>query len=313
MTTELLTKYIKGDASQREKEEVQLWLEASELNYQEFLTLRRLYDFSMGNVAENLPCRAEGKRRSRNRLWAGVIQIAAAVVITFACTHYYLMHTYGGEDDAVMQTLYVPAGQRAELTLTDGTKVWLNALTTFAFPNKFSETSREVYLDGEAYFDVEPDREKLFSVHTQEYRVNVLGTEFNVSAYRKNQLFETSLIKGSVEVVSHSNDARIRLTPGHRAYLANGVLVSSIIPNYDHFLWTQGILCFEHERMEDIFGKLELYYDIKIVNTNTKINRMRYTGKFRTKDGVEHVLNVLKIPTGLRYKKDNEKNIIYIR
>lgn len=312
MDRNILNKYIAGDASQAEKESVQLWLEADSANRKELMSLRTLYDITLGHLPEE-----NGKmvnlKKNRRKLLTDLIKIAAAVLVTFGCTYYFLAKDYQPEEEVAMQTLHIPAGQRAELTLTDGTKVWLNALTTLTFPNKFTLNNREVYLDGEAYFNVEHDAEKPFTVKTDKYLVNVLGTEFNITAYMKRNLFETSLLNGSVEVVSRMDNQKIILDPGERAYLKDNKLVVSAIRNYDHFLWTKGILSFDHERMDDIFDKLQLYYDVEIRNDNQKINEMRYTGKFRTRDGIEHVLNVLKIATGLKYTKDNDLNIIYIK
>jgi ferric-dicitrate binding protein FerR (iron transport regulator) len=309
MIAELLMKYITGDASLKEKEDIQRWIEASEENREEFMRLRMLYDMSLAHEPEQtLP--QSGK--PIKRIFLELAKIAAIVCITFSCSYYFLSHLSEKEEEIVMQTLHIPAGQRAELTLTDGTKVWLNALTTLTFPNKFTKDSREVYLDGEAYFDVSHNAEKVFTVNTSRYLVNAYGTEFNVSAYSRNDLFETALIDGSVEVVALHDTQKIRLSPGSRVYLKDGKFVSGSIVDYNHFLWKKGIISFEHERIEDILVKLRLYYDIAIENRNTGINNMRYTGKFHTKDGIEHVLNVLKIPTKLRFTKDNENNIIYI-
>lgn len=309
MTAELLRKYIAGSASQKEKEDIQQWIEADEEHRKELTQLRILYDMSLAHDPE--PALPQlGK--PAGRIFRELAKIAAVICITFGCSYYFLGRPAGKREEAVMQTLHIPAGQRAELTLTDGTKVWLNALTTLTFPDKFAESSREVYLDGEAYFDVSHDTAKIFTVHANRYLVNVYGTEFNVSAYGRSDLFETSLIDGSVEVEALHEGKKIRLNPGGRAYLKEGKLMSGPIPDYDHFLWKKGVISFEHERIEDILGKLQLYYDITIENKNTRINNMRYTGKFHTKDGIEHVLNVLKIPTKLRYTKDNENNIIHI-
>ncbi len=315
MNRGLLNKYIAGDASQEEKEAVQLWLEADEKNRKEFISLRTLYDITLGHLPEEKKIVAKRMGGKNRRLFTDILKIAAAVLITFTCTYYFLQSPPDipqTKEVIAMQTLHVPAGQRAELTLSDGTKVWLNSLTTFTFPAKFTEENRDVYLDGEGYFDVTPQKEQLFNVKTQEHVITVWGTEFNVFAYSKNRTFETSLIDGSVEIISNNNQQNILLAPGDRAYLEGEELKTGSIRHYDYFLWKKGIISFDHERVEDILKKLELYYDIEIDNRNRRINNMRYTGKFRTKDGVEHVLKVLQVPTGLHYIKDNEKNHIQI-
>jgi len=314
MNRELLNKYIAGDASQQEKEAVQLWIEADDKNRKELMSLRTLYDVTLAHLPEEGKTAGTWKNKNR-QLFADLLKIAAAILITFTCTYYFLesqKEISPVTDPIAMQTLHVPAGQRVELTLSDGTKVWLNSLTTFIFPTQFTETTRDVYLDGEGYFEVTKDAGKQFKVNTQDHIVKVLGTEFNVFAYSKNNSFETALINGAVEIATQDNRLNIPLTPGNRVYLDNNQLITSSIRDYDYFLWKKGIISFNHERVEDILKKLELYYDIQIENHNKRIVNIRYTGKFRTKDGIEHVLNVLQVPTGLRYKKDNENNRIQI-
>jgi len=212
----------------------------------------------------------------------------------------------------VMQTLHVPTGQRAELTLTDGTRVWLNSHSTLTFPNYFTEASRDVYLDGEGYFDIAHNESKPFRVNTPEHVIKALGTEFNVFAYGENGYFEASLLNGSVEVSTQDKQQIISLTPGNRTYWKDNQLMTASIRHYDYFLWRKGIISFDNEQVEDILKKLEFYYDIMIDNRNKSIAKIRYTGKFRTKDGIEHVLNVLKVPTGFSFQKDSENNIVRI-
>lgn len=308
---EKLNKYFRGDSSQQEKEEIQLWIEEDEKNKTEFMSLRTLFDITLGSLPETPMQKSNPALKKGRSLVYEWMKIAAAVVITFMVSYFYMNNTR--QNQAVeMQTLHVPAGQRAELTLADGTKVWLNALTTLTFPNRFTDSSRKVYLDGEAYFDVKHDKQRLFTVNTQKYDINVLGTEFNVTAYNKNGLFETALLNGAVEIESSNGQQKLRLNPGERAYTENENLLVTPIQDYDTFLWREGIISLKNERIENILKKLELYYDVEIINKKNSIKDIPYTGKFRTKDGVEHILNVLKIPTKLTYTKDNDKNQITI-
>ena len=91
-----------------------------------------------------------------------------------------------------LQTITVPAGQRINITLADGTNVWLNARTTIQYPITFNEKERLVKLDGEAYFDVTKDKSKPFIVQTNNYNVEVLGTKFDVDSYSETEIFETT-------------------------------------------------------------------------------------------------------------------------
>lgn len=312
--TDLLKKYIAGDASQEEKEKIQLWLEADQKNMKEFIALRTLYDITLANLEKtNEQENTVVKSYNLKKLFREAAKIAAVVLVAIGISYTLFLNFAGSEkEEATMQTLFVPAGQRAELTLADGTVVWLNAQTTLTFPNKFGNEQREVFLNGEAYFNVAKDEAHKFIVNTKFYNINVLGTEFNVSAYNKFNYFETSLLKGSIEVVSKSNKEKKRLIPGERVYIRNNTLITDSIIHHDYFLWKEGIISFEHERFEDILNKLRVIYGIDIQNYNKFIIDSRYNGKFHIKDGIEHALNVLKIAIGFQYKKDDEKNIISI-
>lgn len=315
MDQNILHRYIAGDATQQEKEEVARWLDADKKNMKEFLAERKLYDISIwqeeqirvaGKVAP------DKKQQTWRTVAIGFSKIAAIFILAFTLAYTFLPDKNLTEP-ASMQTIFVPPGQRAELTLTDGTKVWLNAKTTFTFPNKFTADGRNVTLDGEGYFDVTKDPQKPFIVKTKQYDIKVLGTEFNVTAYSASSSFETSLIRGAVEVSSSTSQAKMTLQPNTRTYVENGILKKGAIEHDTYFLWKEGLICFYDEPVDKMIEKLELYYDVKIDVQNKELLRNRYSGKFRTKDGVEHVLKVLQLNNKFTYTKDNDLNLITIK
>ena len=316
MNQEILNRYIAGEATPQEKEDVARWLDADKENMKEFLARRKLYDISIWQQ-ESTPV-AKGNSPLANKRWTlrtiaiEFSKIAAVFLIAFTVL-YSLMMNKGTIDPTKMQTIFVPPGQRAELTLTDGTKVWLNAKTTFTFPDKFTACSRDVTLDGEGYFEVTKDMEKPFTVKTDKYNIKVLGTEFNVTAYSTSPVFETSLLKGAVEVSSPATDTKISLEPNTRTYIENGILKKGVIEHQTYFLWKEGLICFYDEPVGKMIDKLELYYDVKIDVQNKKLLKNRYSGKFRTKDGVEHVVRVLQLSNKFTYIKDNDLNLITIK
>ena len=315
MNQELLNKYIAGDATPEEKEEVARWLDADKKNMKEFLALRKLYDISIWQQ-EQTPV-AKDNLSLGNKRWTlrsasfELAKVAAIFILAFTIVYSFLINE--DNDSAKMQTIFVPPGQRAELTLTDGTKVWLNAKTTFTFPDKFTANNRRVTLDGEGYFDVTKNPEKPFIVNTERYDIKVMGTEFNVTAYSGSSVFETSMLKGAVEVFSPAKDTKVSLEPHMRTYEENGILKKDTIEHENYFLWKEGLICFYDEPVDKMIKKLQLYYDVKIDVQNKTLLNNRYSGKFRTKDGVEHVLKVLQLNNKFSYKKDNDRNLITIK
>ena len=181
------------------------------------------------------------------------------------------------------------------------------------FPGSFKGDIRNVKLDGEGYFAVTKNVEQPFIVETNKCNVKVLGTEFNVMAYAADSVWETSLLEGAVEIlVPGSNNSGMRLEPNTMASLKGNRLVKGHIKEADYFLWREGLLCFNDISVRDMIEKLKLYYGVDIVVNNTRILKNRYTGKFRTKDGVEHVLKVLRLNNKFTYTKDDETNVITI-
>jgi len=313
--TELLLKYIDGDCTDLEKVSITNWLDADPENMKEFLALRKLRDITIWNAPPVIEI--SDRTGEKKSIWSGerifieVLKIAAILLIGIFASRYIFPESKP-ENVIVMQSIHVPAGQRAEITLVDGTKVWLNAKTTFTFPNYFSESSRNVTINGEGFFDVSSNKHKPFIVKTDKYDIKVFGTKFNVMAYSGKGIFETSLLEGSVEVMKTGVTKGIFIKPYEQIFQGKDNLVMSPIDNMNHFLWKDGIISFNNESFTDIVKKLELYFDLKIDVKNEKILNYQCTGKFRTKEGVEHILRVLQLSNRFSFKTDDKKNIITI-
>ena len=313
MNPELLQKYIAGNATEAEKQRVTEWIQENPENMREYMAQRKLHDMALWRTE---PVAEENSRERKHFSLRGILmeaaKIAAVLAIVLLGTHYWT-GKHQVPEDKTWQSIYVPAGQRAELMLADGTKVWLNSRSTLTFPGSFKGNIRNVKLDGEGYFAVTKNVEQPFIVETNKCNVKVLGTEFNVMAYAADSVWETSLLEGAVEIlVPGSNNSGMRLEPNMMASLKGNRLVKGRIKEADYFLWREGLLCFNDISVRDMIEKLKLYYGVDIVVNNTRILKNRYTGKFRTKDGVEHVLKVLKLNNKFTYTKNDETNVITI-
>lgn len=308
MDKEKLYQYIRGNASVDEKEDIIRWMEDSSENKREYQTLRKLHDMSLWHEEPDA-CATEVSIRCSNRMrrigWE-ILKIAAVVIISFIAIQFYPDNSRDG-----FQTYYTPEGQRAELLLADGTHVWLNANSRLTYPVRFNEKNRSVVLEGEAFFSVTHNEKKPFVVRAQGYDIEVLGTEFNVIAYPQSDFFETSLLKGKVKVTTPLEKS-IVLKPNRRIYAQAGKTYEGPISHWDHFLWKEGIICFNNETVEDIFVKLELYYDVKMEVRNKELLMHRFTGKFRILDGAEHLLKVLQLRHQFTYQKAADTNVIII-
>lgn len=206
--------------------------------------------------------------------------------------------------------IVVPSGKVFELTLSDGTHVWLNAGTKFKYPQYFvsSLNKRVVELEGEAFFDVTENKEKPFIVKTLDINVKVLGTKFNVSAYKEDAEVKTVLVEGSVNVLDSkdSNNNQI-IAPNQLISFdkkTNHLNTSNV--NVDSYVsWIYNKLLFVNEPFEDIIKKIERSYGVRIYNENKDLNAMRFYGEF----DIEEVDDVFKtfstsVPFKYRIKED---------
>lgn len=311
MNTTLLQRYISGQATEEEKRLVTEWIGTNPENLREYRAQRKMYELTLWRTESESKEKVVQKRFLSRRLWMEMAGVAALLALVFISPFHW-----GSQEKRIeesFQTLYAPAGQRAEMTLADGTKVWLNSRSTLTFPSSFNGDVRNVKLDGEGYFAVSKNADKPFIVETSKCNVRVLGTEFNVMAYAEDDVWETSLLKGTVEVFTpNAADKTMQLEPNTKATLQGNKLIKGQITDSDYFMWREGLLCFNNISVRDMIEKLKLYYGVDIVVNNTRILSNHYTGKFRTKDGVEHVLKVLRLNNRFTYTKDDENNVITI-
>ncbi|WP_373729327.1 FecR family protein, partial [Bacteroides heparinolyticus] len=198
---ELLYRFFKQKATLEEEKKIRAWMEEDEAHYSEYLRERKLFDAILLQ-GESLRGRlAESNRRWWRKALLVASGVAAVVLLTIGTTRFLLERSYR---DEAMNTVTVPSGQHVGLTLSDGTKVWLNSRTRMSYPPLFRVCDkRMVEIDGEAYFEVSKSR-KPFVVNTPKGRVEVLGTKFYVKDYRQAEVFETSLVEGSVKVEASS-------------------------------------------------------------------------------------------------------------
>ena len=309
MEKELLYRYFNGHTSKEEDVLVMEWAEASQENRD------RLEKERLTWLALMMYTRPQTKAPAKplvRRVIFGVASAATAVLLMFGL--FSLSHNENVTDG--VQIINVPSGQRTELILSDGTKVWLNSGTRLEYPTSFGTDRREVRLHGEGYFDVARNEDLPFIVHTQKYDVEVLGTVFNVVSYDNPDIpFETSLISGSVRISSGSEKAEaIVLKENQYAVeVADGSLQMAPLSDFEQFSWKDGVLSLTDVTFSELIAEFGKYYDVTIELKNPSLADKRCTGKFRNTDGVVHSLNVLKILIGFEYEYDVDNSMITIR
>lgn len=250
------------------------------------------------------------RRRFFMRRWSKyaavwIISILASWMLAF----YHYSRPGQSEMIALNQELYVPAGQRAELTLPDGSKVWLNAGSRLSYPSTFAN-ERRVSLSGEGYFVVAPNKEVPFIVSTSTINVRALGTEFNVSSYPSSGNVEVYLQKGSVKTYFPDAETNgLIMSPG-QCLVQNGRKLELKEMDPDILLWREGLYTFKKQKLGKIIEKLELYYDVRINVKDPEILDYEYVGKFRQRDGILTILQVIQKIHKFKIEKDEELNQI---
>jgi len=220
-------------------------------------------------------------------------------------------------DKSRMNEVVIPYGKKSQLTLEDGTKVWLNAGSRMAFPTKFTGKKREVFLEGEGYFEVAHNENQPFVVNTGEIVIKVLGTRFNLSAYKTDKLTETVLLEGKVTVSEHSALGFLKsetiLAPNQKASFNrndHSITVKSE-PDVDFAIaWTEGWFKFSQQSLNDVLTKLQRYYYVRFVFDRELHSEDLITGKLDLKESVESVMIALADVADIQYRIDGDK--IYI-
>lgn len=208
-------------------------------------------------------------------------------------------------------TLRIPTGGEYMLIMSDGTKVWLNSQTVLRYPVSFHGEERHVELEGEAYFEVAKDEKRPFYVKTShQVRVEVLGTSFNIRAYRDEQDIETVLEKGAVRMWQDTQS--VTLSPGNRA-LFNTEHRHFIIEPVNTELytaWHSGQYIFEEETIENILHKLSRWYDMNVFFADNAAKNLVFSGNIRKYDTILHLLNAIEATGGVRFEIKNNTVIV---
>ena len=192
-------------------------------------------------------------------------------------------------------TVTVPRGNELLLYLSDGTKVWLNADSELRYPTFFSGERREVWLVGEAYFEVVADSSQPFWVYSAKGKIEVLGTSFNVRSYPEEARIVTTLVKGSI-VYTDSEQHKFELSPGEQTISQPGLatILQKVNPDY-YTGWKDGKYVFKSTTLEDIMQELSRWYNITVFYANTEVKQLHFTGDLKRYDRVETFLRFLEI------------------
>lgn len=246
---------------------------------------------------------AEERRKKHRRIMILASAVASAMLL--------IGFNIEWSTTEVMQSLTVPAGEKATLILADGTKVVANSRTELVYPRIFKGNTREVTVRGEAYFEVAHDPEHPFIVKADQFNIKVLGTRFNVSNYDASAS-NVVLIQGSVELMTQDDD-QIRMKPLDKVEICNGSFTSKaqVNPN-DYTCWMDGIYYFNNKTVANIMHDFEKYYGVHVEVRNPRLKSVSLSGKFRVSEGLDYALDVMKNEVRFSYYRSLDKDTLFI-
>ena len=213
------------------------------------------------------------------------------------------------EGSLVYNTIRIPYGKKFEVQLSDGTLIHLNAGTSLRYPVQFVKNqNRQVYLLGEAYFEVEKDKAHPFNVNTQNGNIEVLGTKFNVDTYSENTSTDVVLVEGKVSLYKEQKTNQVYLTPSFKGSLVKGeTAIKTEQVNTDYYTaWVKGSLVFKNASFADIIKKLERQYNVTFINRNKTLGKEIFNARFDN-EPIEVVLKYFSDSYKIDYQIDRDK------
>lgn len=250
----------------------------------------------------------------KKKVFLRTVSYAAAMFIGVVLSFSVLYIAEKKQSDIIgTYKLVTDKGEKSYLQLPDGTNVWLNSCTTIEYAHGYGKENRDIYLNGEAYFEVAKNKELPFIVKTSGgIDVKAVGTAFNVSAYREDARLITTLFSGKVIVQPTLTKQQILLEPNQVAVYYKSRNKIEIVP-YDKRMfaqWRGGALSFDMMYLEDITKLLERNYNVVFRYENQRIKKLKFSGSFRNSEDLSEILRVIKTNTSISYKVVKDTIII---
>lgn len=325
MNEEILIRFLIHQCTSEEIKEVDQWIASDQANADWLFEMERIwslkdqlrfsdpqeiemaYERFMSGLQEK---DKEVKTIRKRPVYLSWIKYAAAILLAglLSTNLYFLVK----EKPSAMNMVEVPNGQRASLTLSDGTKVWLNSHSKLTYPAQFSSGKRDVKLEGEGFFEVAHNEKVPFVVHADLLQVKVLGTKFNMRVYNEEPSSIT-LAEGKVEVATNDNEHKVTLRPNEQVtYSKDGGLVVNKTVNASLVKsWTVGEAAYINKQLIDIVVDLERRFNVHITVKDHELNTELFTCRFKETAKINQILTLLKDTRKLDYKIQGDQIQIY--
>ncbi len=326
METLELIRYLRGSASEQEVQEILEWLESDTDGsaLAEYKDVHHLYNgiviYGHDSVTADADISGKDPGKAKKSRWKRPLYLvsgfAAALALVLA-THILTTRHTQGRILARTETVSVPKGKFMELTMEDGTKVWMNSGSSIEYPVIFGNKQRTVTVkDGEVIFEVMPDEGRAFTVNTFAAEITVTGTRFDVDVDESENRFKTTLLQGSLDVVSQQDrNIRFHVNPGETVSMVDDRLVyekAGDIASVD--CWTRGFIDVSGVNLKELIRRYEKAFDVTIHYQGEAAQSIPFSrGRIRISDGLTHAMDVLSEVCGFSYTVQEESGIVTIK
>lgn len=314
---EIAERYIQNRANQDEVKRLNLWIKnnqeiSSWLELEIKVSSSTIDNDVQTRMFRNIENRIDIKDRTNNEKqnrfqlnkWIHVAAMFILPLLTAAGVYFYMSQD---ETSPAQLVVAVERGQKANITLPDGSKVWLNSQSSLTYSTNFNVKKRELKLDGEAYFEVIHNPNKPFIVQSHDISVKALGTAFGVKAYNEDKLISSILMKGKVLVTTPDGEAILK--PNERIIYdkTKHKKAQSTVANATDFTgWIHNELRFEDESLSDIAKTIQRIYNVEVVFASEKLKSQRYTGTINN-NSLENVLNIITLTSPVSFQINNQQ------
>jgi len=339
---QLLARYLSGECTERDKEKIEEWLRSdsenkSFLEFMENVWKTPEADYKESDVEqlwmkvaeksgitsdarENKNVKESIELPDRKKLFtriqirsSHIFRYAAVFFLLVSLPYFYIKFIHPltqNPSQLDMDEIAVEKGRQAKITLSDGTNIVLDAGSVFSYPREFNGEAREVFLNGEGYFEVAHNAEKPFIVHANNAVIKVLGTKFNVRAWGKNKKVEVAVSEGKVSLRSEeiTEEDAVIITVGKMSILPeNEYPLSPYSVDVErHLSWQNKEIVFNDTPLYEILDQLERWYDLRFILSDTAIASDHLTVHIQNKP-VTDILELISVLTDLKYEKNGNE------
>jgi len=307
---DLFDRYLKGEAAPDEIERVEAWLNHYQNPFSEWQQMNKTRrDKWLEGLFDDIKTTIGDEKvipmRPRRMLWRAIAAIAAMLVLGLGV---YLEWPRQTEFTA----LNVKANQKSQVVLADGSKIWVNSLSTLRYPTSFDSNTREVYLSGEAFFDIKHDATKPFIIHTGKILTTVLGTAFNIREDKTLHTVVVTVTRGKVSVANGSHLLGV-ITPNQQISFNTNSQKEQTQTNVNvdkAVAWQQNSISFNDITFADAAAQLEQRFKVKISFANNKVKNCRFTGSALREEKLDQILKVMCTFNNATYQTKADGSIV---